>query len=121
MRKQIPHGPEDLFCPHWQKAMSEVCHKCPKWTQIRGKHPQSGEDVDEWNCSDALLPMLLMEHSRQQRSTAAAVETMTSEMQKTRTDSEAMIGTLLTLVNRSIDAQRNFAIESQTQAPKQLT
>lgn len=118
-RKQIPHGPDDLECPYWQQAMSLVCHKCPKWVQIRGQNPQTKADVDEWNCADSLLPMLLIEHSRQQRSTAAAVETMTAEMQKTRTDSEAVIGTLLTVVNRSIDAQCGIAVEASQQ--KRLT
>ena len=54
---QIPHGPEHLNCPFWQKPMSECCHACPLWSQIRGVDAQTGRDIeDEWNCS---IPSLL--------------------------------------------------------------
>ncbi len=105
-KRQIPHGPDDLKCPMWKKPMVEVCHACPLWVQLRGLHPQSGQEIDEWNCSLGFLPMLLVEHGRQQRSTAAAVETMTAEMQKTDAQSAAAVGTLVTLLNRTLDIPR---------------
>ncbi len=39
-------------------------------------------DVDEWGCSVAWMPMLLVENSQQQRSTGAAVESFRNESVK---------------------------------------
>jgi hypothetical protein len=80
--KQIPHGPDDMICPLHKKAMATVCHKCPLWTQVRGKHPQSEEEIDRWDCSLAWLPMLLIENAQQSRQTGAAVESFRNEMVK---------------------------------------
>jgi len=75
---QVPHGPEDRKCPIWKKKMSDVCHACPLWVQVRGKHPQSGEDIDRWDCAMAWMPMLLIENSQMQRFTAASVDKVAS-------------------------------------------
>lgn len=79
-KRQIPHGEEDLICPFHHKPMSDVCHKCPLWTQIRGKNPQSDEEIDNWGCAVALLPMLLVENAQQSRQGAAATESFRNEM-----------------------------------------
>jgi hypothetical protein len=55
--------------------MSEVCHKCPWWTLVRGKNPQSEEMIDDWRCAIALLPMLLIENAQMTRQGTAAMET----------------------------------------------
>jgi len=101
-KQQIPHGPEDRNCPFWQKPMSEVCHKCELWKKIRGRDPQSMQEMDEYRCSFWWLPTLLMENSAQQRSTAAAVETMTVEMKKTEAESTVTINTLMGLINQTM-------------------
>ena len=80
MKRQIPHGDEDLNCPFSQKTMNVVCHKCPLWVQIRGKDPQSNEEIDQWSCSFAVLPMLLIENAQQARQGAAATESFRNEM-----------------------------------------
>jgi hypothetical protein len=54
--------------------MSTVCHKCPWWTRVVGKNPQSEELIDDWRCAVSLLPMLLIENAQQSRATGAAVE-----------------------------------------------
>lgn len=79
---QIPHGPSHLYCPFWRKKMSSVCHTCPLWVQIRGKHPQTGVEVDEWNCANALTPLLLIENAKEVRQGAAATESMRNEVTK---------------------------------------
>ena len=60
------------FCP----LVNGPCKKfeCKWWIQIRGNNPQTGQEIDEWDCTIALLPMLIIESSQQSRSTAAAVE-----------------------------------------------
>lgn len=78
--KQIPLGPSHLICPLHRKAMSKVCHSCPWWTQIRGKNPQSNEEIDQWNCAIGVLPMLNIEVAQQVRQGAAATESFRNEM-----------------------------------------
>jgi hypothetical protein len=72
---KIPHADEGCICPLHQKDMSEVCHKCPWWTLVRGKNPQSEEMIDDWRCAVALLPMLLVENAQVIRGTTVAMET----------------------------------------------
>jgi hypothetical protein len=77
---QIPRADEGMICPLHREDMSKVCHKCPWWTQLRGKHPQSHEDIDKWSCAVAFLPMLLIENAQQTRSTGAAIESFRNEV-----------------------------------------
>lgn len=77
---QVPHADAGLTCPFLKKDMSQVCHKCPLWTHVRGKHPQSEEEIDRWGCAVAWLPMLMIENSQMQRQTGAAVESFRNEM-----------------------------------------
>jgi len=56
--------------------------ECAWFMQIRGTNPNSGEPVDEWGCSMAWMPMLMIENSQQQRGTSAAVESFRNEMIK---------------------------------------
>ena len=78
-RSQIPRGPKGFKCPFWQKPMEQVCHTCPMYTMIRGANPNTGENVDRWDCSLALLPLLLVENAQQQRSMGAAIESFRNE------------------------------------------
>ena len=65
------------FCP----LVNGPCKKfeCKWWIQVRGIHPQTGQEVDEWDCTISFLPMLLIENSQQQRQTGAAVESFRNE------------------------------------------
>lgn len=89
---QIPHAESGLDCPFHRKDMSKVCHRCPLWQQVRGTDPQTGEEVDHWSCSLALMPMLMIENSQQQRQTGAAVESFRNETVKAnQTNLQAMM------------------------------
>jgi hypothetical protein len=55
---------------------------CAWFMQMRGTNPNTGKEVDEWACSMAWLPILMIENSQQQRSTGAAVESFRNEMTK---------------------------------------
>ena len=72
---QVPHAMEGQVCPLHRQDVSKVCHKCPWWTRVVGKNPQSEEMVDNWHCAIALLPMLLVENAQMTRQTTAAMET----------------------------------------------
>lgn len=55
---------------------------CAWFIQVRGTNPNTGAEVDEWACSMAWMPMLMIENSQQQRQTGAAVESFRNEMVK---------------------------------------
>jgi len=56
--------------------------ECGWFLKIAGQNPNTGEQIDDWGCSMAWLPILLIENSQQQRSTGAAVESFRNEMVK---------------------------------------
>jgi hypothetical protein len=78
--KQIPLGTANLVCPLHKRPMIKVCHTCPWWVQVRGRNPNTGEDIDRWDCSIALLPILSIEVAHQARSGAAATESFRNEL-----------------------------------------
>jgi len=55
---------------------------CAWFLKIAGKNPNTGKDIDDWGCSMAWLPIMMIENSQQQRSTGAAVESFRNEMVK---------------------------------------
>lgn len=74
-----------LTCPLGSKCeeiKDNAIHRCAWYMAVKGKNPNTGEDIDEWGCSMAWLPVLLIENSRQQHSTSAAVESFRNEMAK---------------------------------------
>jgi hypothetical protein len=68
---------------------------CAWFIQIRGKHPQTGEDTDEYGCAMAVMPLLMIENSRQTNQAGAAIESFRNEMVK------ANMVTLTSLMNAS--------------------
>lgn len=55
---------------------------CPWYTKVTGKHPQSNEQLEDWRCAIAWLPILTIENSQQQRQTGAAVESLRNNVVK---------------------------------------
>lgn len=54
--------------------------ECAWFLQIRGLNPNTGEEINDWGCAVAWLPVLTIENSQQQRQTGAAVESFRNEM-----------------------------------------
>jgi hypothetical protein len=65
------------YCPLLKKDCIGL--QCNWFIQIRGTNPNTGADVDEWGCSIAWLPHLLIENANQTRQAGAAVESMRNE------------------------------------------
>lgn len=65
--------------------------ECAWFMQVRGHNPNTGAEVDEWACSMAWLPMLLIENSQQQRQTGAAVESFRNEMVRANETSQRVL------------------------------
>lgn len=84
------------FCPLIQGDCKGL--QCSWFTQVRGTNPNTGKEVDEWNCAVTWLPMLMIENSQQQRQTGAAVESFRNEMVKAQQASQAVLLTTAKLI-----------------------
>ncbi len=60
--------------------------KCAKWVGIRGMNPQTGQEVDNFMCTDVAFPLLLIENSQQQRQTAASVDKVANQLLRQRAE-----------------------------------
>ena len=100
---------ENITCPAtWhEKKCRHLAMDCPKFVQVMGVDPQSGEPVSEWGCVDSFLPMLLIENSQQQRQTGAAVESFRNEMVKANQTSQQLLlaASGVTAINKITEQQ----------------
>jgi len=90
---QVPLGPRNKNCHRClpkEVPMSRVCHKCSLWKQVRGKDPNTGADVDVWDCVDAWLLTGLFEVAKMVRSNAAATESFRNEVTERADRADAM-------------------------------
>ena len=53
---------------------------CRFWVQVQGTNPQSGEPINKADCSMSWTPMLLIENTKINRETGAAIESFRNEM-----------------------------------------
>ena len=75
--------PVVLTCPLGSKCeeiKGGAIHRCAWFIKLAGNNPSTGESVDEQGCAMSWVPILLIENSKQQRSTGAAVESFRNEM-----------------------------------------
>jgi hypothetical protein len=68
---------QGTFCPLIKKDCIQT--QCSWFTQLRGTHPQTGQEIDEWMCAISAFPMLQIEVAKQARSGAAATESFRNE------------------------------------------
>jgi len=64
---------------------------CAWFMKIRGTNPNTGQDIDDWGCSVAWMPILLIENSQMSRQTGAAVESFRNEMVKSNEVSQQIL------------------------------
>jgi len=86
---KAPPADKGAICPLHKKDVSKVCHTCAWYTLVRGSNPQTGAEVDDWQCAIAWLPMLTIETAKTARGTQAATESMRNEITK-RMDAPAL-------------------------------
>jgi hypothetical protein len=53
---------------------------CAWFMKVRGNNPNTGEEIDDYGCSMAWLPVLVIESSQQQRQSVSAVVSFRNEM-----------------------------------------
>lgn len=56
--------------------------ECGWFCEVKGTNPNTGEEISEWGCAMAWLPVMLVENASQSRQTGAAVESFRNEMVK---------------------------------------
>jgi hypothetical protein len=79
---------------------------CRYWICVQGKHPQTGEVVNNHDCAIAWLPVLLIENSKVNRETGAAVESLRNEEVKM---GGSVIGALLAVAQAQPQLGRHGA------------
>ena len=75
---------------------------CAWFLKIRGTNPNTGEDIDDWGCSMAWMPVLLIENAQMSRQTGAAVESFRNEMVKANEASQQI---LMSAAHKAIGGQ----------------
>lgn len=64
---------------------------CAWFLKIKGKDPQTDQEIEDWGCAMAWLPVLMIENSQMQRQTGAAVESFRNEMVKANDQSQQIL------------------------------
>ena len=86
------HADDGTYCPLWRKPRCKVCHTCAWWNLVQGKHPQTGQDVNRWDCAIAFMPMLQIEATQAHRQTTATVDQLRKEVAESH--DVAMVGAI---------------------------
>lgn len=76
--------------------------ECAWFMKVRGTNPNTGEEIDDYGCSIAWLPVLMIENSQQQRQTGAAVESFRNEMVKANNTSNHVLLATMQQANPNI-------------------
>ena len=66
-----------ITCPLGSKCeeiRDNKLHKCAWHTQLAGMNPQTGEQINEWKCALAWMPILLVENAGTNRGQTAALD-----------------------------------------------
>lgn len=87
MEVRIAGCPLGAKCEEVREISDEqVMFRCPWFVKLRGKDPQSDNEIDEWRCAIAWQPILQIENVQQTRQTGAAVESMRNELVRGQTE-----------------------------------
>jgi len=93
------------YCPLLKKDCIQL--QCNWFIQVRGKDMNTGKEVDEWGCSIAWLPHLLIENAGQVRQGAAATESFRNEMVKA---SEKSIRAMVEIANSNREDNKTMRV-----------
>lgn len=77
---------------------------CKFWVRVMGRNPQTGADVDHHDCTLAWIPVLLIDNSKQQRETGAAVESFRNEMVKANETNQQVLLTAAKIAASEADS-----------------
>lgn len=75
-----------------EKTTDEGLHRCAWYVHLRGKDPQD-QEVDEWRCAMAWMPILQTETAMTNRGQTQALESFRNESVKVQKDFTNMLFT----------------------------
>ena len=81
---------------------------CRFWVHVWGKDPQTNEDIKRGDCANVWMPVLLIENSKVNRETGAAVESLRNEQVR---NAQGIAGALLNVAEKV--AEQAEAISKQ--------
>jgi hypothetical protein len=84
-----PNTTKGTFCPLLKKDC--VGLQCNWFMRVQGVNPNTGDQVDEWACAIAWIPMLLIENSRQQMNTTQVFDKFKNDLVAATTSSLQLI------------------------------
>ena len=61
----------EKICPLLQKACIE--HQCKFYVHVVGKNPQTGGEIDHFDCAVSWLPLLIIENANEMRKATAGI------------------------------------------------
>lgn len=107
-----------IICPFIKQACiedgglinNELCG-CPFWLHVRGKDPQSGEEVDNKGCAISWIPILLIENSKEQRTTGHEISQLRNEIMPQQQALNGIMGQLLGAARSASEVPRQTVIE----------
>lgn len=77
-RMRVDAMPDGVLCHHDKQPC--VREKCAMWRKIEGRHPQTGEMIERWDCSEAAaLNLIDLERNKHLTELIAVMETMRAE------------------------------------------
>lgn len=109
------HADDGSTCPLWRKPCVKVCHTCKMWEAIRGKHPQTGADMDHWDCTFKMQTVLALENARVTQQATATLDALRKEVAESH--DVAMVGAIQRL-NRQFDAAQQAALANGSSPQK---
>lgn len=80
-----PIADPGMKCPLWRKDVSKVCHTCAWYGSIAGKHPQTGQPVDQWQCAITLTVLSTLETAKATHEAGATTQELRNDLYVERT------------------------------------
>ena len=84
----------ELTCPlgsTCEEVKDGKIHRCMWYTKVVGKNPQTEEQIDEWKCAIAWMPILQIETSQTNRGQTHALQSFRNETVKRQTVFNALV------------------------------
>lgn len=83
-----------LTCPLGSKCeeiKDNKLHRCRWHVALRGKHPQSEEIIDDWQCAMYWMPIIMVENAQTNRGQTSALESFRNEMVKGQQEFNSLV------------------------------
>lgn len=74
-----------IVCPlgcECQKVVDGIIEQCAWYVKLRGSNPQTGKEMDEYRCSMAWQPILMIEGNGNSYNIASSIQSLRNETVK---------------------------------------